>query len=415
MGRSAYDFDTYATRDLRTYLRRFELPKPPPCDQLDMFHLPTTTIYSKSHENNRLGLRLGKWKKLENMYSIMVENNSITGWLNRNIPVKPSFQTDSRTDVRYCLPEKLGSLYSHKPSEMSAVLSWLHLPLVTATRVLHSTALGIQHWQFIPAPADDNSLFRYIRWQPPFERGSLVVAYQTPFTLNEQDLREFIECTSFPDFDMVTNNKLEAKYRLWAKIWDACNHSCNHAERKWFVVTTYTHWVFGAFSAGGTVAFVSPILQYSNASPTILEWITYWVASSMAIPGAFALPQVDEPIPTEDVDMEPPVGLGPFYVPRAPRSESAWPGKHHEPGESAGVDLESVLSDEGSLKSVFGDGHQIVIDTSDIQKWLSKCTTAVHHRLDEDDLFAPAIPEFEFPENSHFDPGAYRGEWMHCS
>lgn len=50
--------------------------------------------------------------------------------------------------------------------------------------------------------------------------------------------------------------------------------------------------VFIDDSVGYRVAFVSPIYKYDNFSPTIVEFLTYWIASSARLPGTHKLPKV---------------------------------------------------------------------------------------------------------------------------
>ena len=49
-------------------------------------------------------------------------------------------------------------------------------------------------------------------------------------------------------------------------------------------------WING--SVGYKVGFVSPIYQYNNPSPTIVELLTYWIASSAHLVGTYKLPKV---------------------------------------------------------------------------------------------------------------------------
>ncbi|KAF8902111.1 hypothetical protein CPB84DRAFT_1776630 [Gymnopilus junonius] len=158
------------------------------------------------------------------------------------------------------LKTRRGSFYTF----MCRMEVWLCLPLVTATRVLHSTYHDAQCSSFIRPAADDhdNSLFRYVAWatneqDEREENVSLIVAYQTPYTLTHQDLKEFVSCKNsprsfivisnqYPNFDAHSKDKLPAKYRLWGKVWDTCKaRQCDY-----FVLTNYSHWVFGFLSKG---------------------------------------------------------------------------------------------------------------------------------------------------------------------
>ena len=75
-----------------------------------------------------------------------------------------------------------------------------------------------------------------------------------------------------------------------------------------------------------------------------------------------------------------------------------------EPGQSAVEDLDTLLSGEGSAR----DRREM---QAQVQDWLQTCRQAQHRRLDEDDLQAPIMPEFEL-ELLEFIPNQPLGEWM---
>jgi len=74
--------------------------------------------------------------------------------------------------------------------------------------------------------------------------------------------------------------------RVWAKLWDMC------AQRRcpFFVVTNNESWVFGWFLTGWTKATVSSIVKREDKSPSVLQCLTYWLASAMEIEGALRRP-----------------------------------------------------------------------------------------------------------------------------
>ncbi|PPR06656.1 hypothetical protein CVT26_001198 [Gymnopilus dilepis] len=414
MGRTAYDFDTYAHKDLRRYIKNFVLPKPPlgqvnPFSPLKPSNVKADVLNGKSHENEGLCVRHEERRVLEKITPFKTSDLDIKRWLDSNIPAKP--YKNLAKDHRYNLPTVLSDLWVNVQSEIESMAPWLCLPLVTATRVVHSVysaqttaAFSRQH---IP-PSDplydkhDSSRFRYFTWasegeeDPDDRHASLIVAYQTPYTLSYSDMQAFVSCKSFPAFDESTKDILSAKYRLWGKVWD----TCRAWKSNFFVLTNYTHWVFGFFSEGGREAFVSEIVGYNSSSLTILELLTYWVVSSLNIEGTLNRPRVYEPIDA-DVDME---VASNEMIPRAPRSESAWPGQNEEPGQSAVEDLDTLLSGEGSAR----DRREM---QAQVQDWLQTCRQAQHRRLDEDDLQAPIMPEFEL-ELLEFIPNQPLGEWM---
>lgn len=80
------------------------------------------------------------------------------------------------------------------------------------------------------------------------------------------------------------------------------------------MVTTYNQWVFGVFSAGftcslvkyfletheissgWTAAFVTSVYHFDTYSPTIIECLTFWIASAMRLGSCCRVPQVgDDP------------------------------------------------------------------------------------------------------------------------
>ena len=82
---------------------------------------------------------------------------------------------------------------------------WLALPLVTATRVMHNVFSDSKPYVFTSGEVDleDKARFQFLLWRSRFDNvtsrepnGRLVVAFQTPFVLNEQDLCEFVDCHS---------------------------------------------------------------------------------------------------------------------------------------------------------------------------------------------------------------------------
>lgn len=98
---------------------------------------------------------------------------------------------------------------------------WLTLPLVTATRVMHNVFTDSKPYVFTTdeVDAEDKSRFQFLLWRSRFDsviprecNGRLVVAFQTPFVLNEQDFCEFVACHSVSSIIILcfhTDIKLE--------------------------------------------------------------------------------------------------------------------------------------------------------------------------------------------------------------
>ena len=79
MGRSAYDFEDHGLKNIRTYVRNFELPRPDALSERDWLFMlgqePRTrlaTDVNKSHKNT-LETRHEKWRYLENIHSLSLE------------------------------------------------------------------------------------------------------------------------------------------------------------------------------------------------------------------------------------------------------------------------------------------------------------------------------------------------------
>lgn len=50
--------------------------------------------------------------------------------------------------------------------------------------------------------------------------------------------------------------------------------------------------MFGVFSLGYEIAYVSDVIAYDNTGPTVLQCLLYWVQSAMLVPGLFEVPTV---------------------------------------------------------------------------------------------------------------------------
>ncbi|KAG1827324.1 uncharacterized protein BJ212DRAFT_1311562 [Suillus subaureus] len=154
----------------------------------------------------------------------------------------------------------------------------------------------------------DHAIFKCITWSQLVDhdderhcRNAMSIFIQPPWVLSVRDLELFGKRQS-----VWTANNVEAfaanvyhqffgssstpwherpttpHERLWYKLWDCCiTRSC-----PWFVVSTYTHWVFGVFSNGWTAAFVSPVYSHDSHDPSVLQLLLFWLCSAMGLPGA---------------------------------------------------------------------------------------------------------------------------------
>ncbi|KAJ7154034.1 hypothetical protein C8R46DRAFT_1118512 [Mycena filopes] len=182
-----------------------------------------------------------------------------------------------------------------------------YLPLMTVQRLLHLVfPTQTANWTFslVDRPEDtDRKVYQQFLWsylgpgKPTvftplghIPRYPLAIAFQPPWILSTQDMLEFSACREFPRFDPSNPPALESKERLWAKVWDTC---VTHKTR-WFVLTSYSEWVFGVFSDGWTIGFTSAVYAFDARNPTILELLAFWVACAMRLPGWRCLPAIRE-------------------------------------------------------------------------------------------------------------------------
>ncbi|KAF9500892.1 hypothetical protein BDN71DRAFT_946872 [Pleurotus eryngii] len=346
------------TDNLRCYVRDAGLP-PMLCDP------STPEMPPEGHKShlNHLKIRLESWRKLQTIQELK-ENRlerSICDWVDKYIPEESLGIEDENKESGEmlsvpCPPTfDIPSQKLRRPADISRLSPWLdNLLLMTTQRIMHILFASTLDWGFHPGNNNDEA----------FEVGyhSVLVAYQPPWILSPQDMKEFASCRSMPPFRREGEpdfRPLQSSERLWAKLWDTC--AAKHC--RWFCLTTYDQWVFGVFTKGWTSAFVTTVYTFDDYGPTVLEHLLYWVASASRLPGSARIPQVcEEPQPFHKVlpctvyDImgydpaaalvpEPISSLGPQVVPQtiytdfstpAP-SESNWDGKSKDAGSSAGL------------------------------------------------------------------------------
>ncbi|KAJ7172503.1 hypothetical protein C8R46DRAFT_1161910 [Mycena filopes] len=304
-----------ATDNLCEYLRAGRLPQMTNDAMAPQMPPPG----HKSHQNHMKTVRPEAYRRLESIYafaSISV-HDMVMAWIDSHIPctslgVEDEDPLTGERPTIPCPPVYDIPFHSERrPTDIMRLSPWLdNLPLMTVQRIIHLLYPETRAWGFTLNDENDNDrkIFQYFVWSLPtteegmgaamlaeIGRKSIVVAFQPPWILSEQDIKEFSECRSFPPFRAPGNafpKELDSRERLWAKLWDACVSK----KTPWFVLTSYNHWVFGVFSAGWTAAFVSGVQAFDTVSPTITEWLTFWVASAMRLQGRHTIPKVcDEP------------------------------------------------------------------------------------------------------------------------
>jgi len=368
------------TDNLRCYLREATLPlmtndamapkMPPPGH--------------KSHQNH-LKVRPQAWRRLESIYPLVDQSMTaiVSSWIDAHIPETSLGieDEDALTGERITVPHRpIFNIPFHnerRPTDIMRLSPWLdNLPLMTVQRIIHLLYPATQRWGFFLCDGNDSDrkIFQFFMWSRPPNEGmspeelvkignkSIVVAFQPPWILSEQDIKEFSQCRSFPPFRVPGNafpTPLESKERLWGKIWDACVSR----NTPWFVLTSYNHWVFGAFSEGWTAAFVTPVYNFNAVCPTVMEWLTFWVASAMRLKGWRSIPKVPEPVSLGPVSI-PPANNANFATPA--NSESNWDGKSQDAATSARARSMSPVFTDGGLPGLAEDRPIY----ENVQKWM---------------------------------------------
>ncbi|KAF7322950.1 Microtubule associated protein [Mycena chlorophos] len=349
------------TDNLRGYLREATLP--PMTNDAAAPKMPAPG--HKSHLNH-LSVRPQSWRRLESIYPFknFSMEEVVVRWIDTHIPETSLGveDMDAATGERLTIP--CPPIYNiplrdeRRPTNIQRLTPWIdNLPLMTVQRTIHLLYPETQGWAFDLKDTQeaDTKIFQHFMWtymrddlpDDQFDqigRRSVVVAFQPPWILSAADIQEFAKCRSFPPYVGVGHaypTELESKERLWAKIWDTC--VTNHTP--WFVLTSYNQWVFGVFSSGWTAAFVSDVCNFDSFSPTVIEWLTFWVASAMRLKGWRHIPKVPEPVTLGPVFI-PPTHNADFETPA--NSESNWNGKSQDAESSARArSMSPVFSDNG--------------------------------------------------------------------
>lgn len=88
-------------------------------------------------------------------------------------------------------------------------------------------------------------------------------------------------------------------------LWSYVHHTCATLGSSRFVISTYNNWVFGAFTAGWTQSYVSPVHTSSSHHPTILAMCLHWFGSAIGAPYGVILEELYEPVKYVAPDFRP--------------------------------------------------------------------------------------------------------------
>ncbi|KAF5365751.1 hypothetical protein D9758_003303 [Tetrapyrgos nigripes] len=413
----SYSLTMYqATDNLRTYLREAALPKMENDRAAPKMPAPS----HKSHLND-LKVRPEVWRRLESIYILheyCALEKTVTAWMDDHVPGTSLGieDEDNETGDIFSIPcqETIFHIpYSaeRRPNNiLRQVALWR-----TVQRTLHVLYPDTSKWVF--KLDDDNDLDRKIlqhfTWTLPWleyqglsaddisriERASVVVAFQPPWILSPQDIKEFARCRSFPAYRAPGNafaiEDLRSEERAWAKLWDICVTK----KTPWFVLTSYNQWVFGMFTQGWTAAFVTKVYEYNSFEPTIVELLTFWIASAMGI-STFQCPKVPEPVHLPPAFVTPLGNVAHFEAPAI--SESNWDGKSMDAASSAGVfrSVSPVLSEDGLDERPIPVERLRNLDMDMVQSWKRTLCSS---------LGSPAISNRRAPLAEHVQD---RGDWL---
>jgi len=250
-----------------------------------------------------------RYRKLRLVHTINATlfSGIVSDWVEEFVPCKSLGvnDEDERTGERLTIPcEPFFSIVPLplvRAEDIERVFVWVDMfPLESIRRILSLLYADSNLWKLLPCeegPFLKTSTWSYTKsdqGKTMFSQHALCLFLMPPWALSAKDLQEFTRGQSFPDRTSSESlrNKTQSTLRgmewLWSKVWDTC--ICRNCP--WFIVTTYTHWVFGVFSAGWTASFVSPLYAFDSCTPTILEVLVFWLISAMGNPGGFAVPEI---------------------------------------------------------------------------------------------------------------------------
>ncbi|KAH7930801.1 hypothetical protein BV22DRAFT_1109016 [Leucogyrophana mollusca] len=284
-----------ATDNLRCYIQDALLPEmrlPPSARNIDLRHA--------------LDVQLQRCRRLKAIHRLDLSsfNEYVSSWTEHHIPcVSLGVEDeDSTSGERFSIPcppyFDVPVLPLFRPKHVNGLLMWMdHYPLESLRRALHLLYPETKSWQFVyDNMGADRTVFRSLTWSENTQDQGHKLSYRSitvyvlpPWVLSAADIEQFAAHQPFPSTARGSDTcPTTGQQRLWGKLWD----SCVSKDCPWFVISTYTHWVFGVFSEGWTAAFVSPVYSYDSHDPSVLEVLIFWFASAMGLPGGWQVPEV---------------------------------------------------------------------------------------------------------------------------
>ncbi|KAF4608445.1 hypothetical protein EYR40_000790 [Pleurotus pulmonarius] len=369
----------------------------------------------KSHLNH-LKIRPESWRKLQTIHALR-ENpleRSICTWVDKYIPeeslgIEDEDQESGEMLSVPCPPTfDVPSQKLRRPADISRLSPWLDsILLMTTQRIMHIVFTSTLDWGFRPGNNNDGDkeLFDYFLWTkksfspqeaPEVGYHSVLVAYQPPWILSPQDMKEFVSCRS------VCRCRLFAQKVNPFKVLNAYGRSCG------ILVLQITADGFASqHTISWTSAFVTSVYNYDDYGPTVLEHLLYWVASATRLPGSSRIPQVPEPINSLGPQVVPQTTYADFSTP-AP-SESNWDGKSEDAGTSAGLsDMLTPHVSEVGLPDYQPRPFQTLNRSDSVATWIR---SAQVNAIGFGDTSSPAFSNITIPNVTKQIP-QFTGDWV---
>ncbi|KAI0306599.1 hypothetical protein B0F90DRAFT_1691319 [Multifurca ochricompacta] len=380
------DIGVPATENLRFYLSQAVLP---------LMKMPRNAprLPPSGHRSHNIGLstRPERYRRLELVsqglgIDVEVEVPNYSGHV---VPDHPLEEGDCNSETGIAIRIPCNPTFDIPqppmipPTDLDRFASWLvYLPLQTTERAMHLVHPKSRPWSFVCQNGDmDDAHFKYYAWElepcVPSTSGrktTVIVMAMPPWTLTPTDLQCFAACKEFPLFNESRRARFNDDERIWGKLYDICLSR----DSPYFVVTNYYGWVFGVFSKGWSTAFVGKVQTYADLKPTILQYLLYWLSSSMNEPGTYSRPEVPEThikrglIP-QTLDR----GLVTVYDTRCDQSdsESFWERKNDDLQSGFSFAAESDISHADSDRTITYRPSK-ARRSYDPRDWLSACEEA---------------------------------------
>ncbi|KAF8522826.1 hypothetical protein JB92DRAFT_3094165 [Gautieria morchelliformis] len=300
--------------NLRLYLRQATLPAME-CTRYCP-HLNNPEVYNSTTNLFKLTPKPESTRKLRMILHLLpaVIDKKIASFMMK-IPDKPipgAHDTAYHRPTSLCMPASSFAIEFNPPKGISDVItmtSWVNRPVLTAERVLDIVwpeatkgySMMIQQMEPEFRRSREAELYRLYSYkqcrgvdqndiQEPVCK--MVIAQLIPWAFTPKNMDDFLRVKGLPAFsaktpvDTENPPRYDRAEKIWAKLWD----DCSLKKCPYFVLTVYDYWIFGVFVKGWTTAVVSDAIKRTDEKPSVLQWLVFWLASSMKIEGSWQPP-----------------------------------------------------------------------------------------------------------------------------